>query len=107
MRLRTRQPFPVQELDWGEADSPSIDGAAVSFRGQDPMEPASIQDTPADIALGFMPHSGENRVTRRAAVANFSHPGVSRRELLKQRQKKRRGTLDTELRRATRKAIND
>jgi hypothetical protein len=52
-----------------------------------------------------MQHKGENRRARRAAVANFAHPEVSRRELLKQRQRQRRGKLDIETRRLQRKAI--
>jgi hypothetical protein len=58
-----------------------------------------------ELPLGFMQHKGENRRARRAAVANFAHPEVSRRELLKQRQRQRRGKLDIETRRLQRKAI--
>jgi len=68
-----------------------------------------------EIALGFMPHNGENRQKRRAEVATWKPPAYSspkvdgggavhetmptRRELLKQRQNQRRGKLDPELRR--------
>lgn len=51
------------------------------------------------IPLGFMPHQGENRATRRKASATFSHPEFSRREGLLQRRKHQRGKLDPELRR--------
>lgn len=79
----------------------------------------------AAIPLGFMPHRGENRRTRRAAVATWSPkdhggdqrsgveprpaagvqppPMPTRRELLAQRQRQRRGTLDPELRRLQRR----
>lgn len=61
-----------------------------------------------DIALGFIPHDGENRTQRLAGVANFVPPtkdDPSRRELLKQRQKRRRGKLDPELRRLQRERL--
>lgn len=87
--MRTRHPFEDVPLEFETyAEFPEV----------------KTLDVPADIALGFRPHAGENRKTRRAAVANFSHPGVSRRELLKQRQRNRRGKLDVELRRLQRKA---
>lgn len=82
------------------------------------------------LPLGFMPHRGENRRTRRAAVANWQPPKEktlvvspetaaafpvgsvmpnqampTRRELWLQRQKHRRGKLDPELRRLQRKAL--
>jgi hypothetical protein len=50
-------------------------------------------------------HNGENRTQRRAAVANFKHPEADRRELLKQRQRQRRGKLDIETRKLQRKAM--
>jgi hypothetical protein len=65
--------------------------------------PAAVEKG-TEIALGFMQHQGENRTQRRAAVANFAHPEVSRRELWLQRQKQRRGKLDIETRRLQRKA---
>lgn len=76
---------------------------------------------------GFMPHQGENRTQRRAAVANWVppkqitpvpagsevtcgfHTGTTpapmptRRELWLQRAKQRRGKLDPELRRLQRR----
>ncbi len=67
---------------------------------------------PADIALGFRRHSGENRQQRRKAgatwvphaeavaeVAPIGEKMPTRRELLKQRRKHQRGKLDVELRR--------
>lgn len=56
-------------------------------------------EVPSDIALGFMPHQGENRATRRKASATFTHPEFSRREGLLQRRARQRGKLDPELRR--------
>lgn len=55
-----------------------------------------------ELPLGFIPHRGENRTQRRAAVANFSAEGADRRELWAQRQRQRRGKLDPELRRLQR-----
>ncbi len=84
-----------------------------------------------EMPLGFMPHQGENRRQRRAAVATWSpkdHPTAepvgagaeesgtrpdvepapppplpTRRELWAQRQRQRRGTLDPGLRRLQRR----
>jgi hypothetical protein len=56
-----------------------------------------------ELALGFIPHRGENRKQRLAAVANFSAEGADRRELWRQRQRQRRGKLDPELRRLQRR----
>ncbi len=82
-----------------------------------------------ELPLGFHAHQGENRRTRRAAVANWAPPkqdhggdpraalnglvesGVqpppmpTRRELLKQRQRQRRGKLDIETRRLQRERM--
>jgi hypothetical protein len=94
-----------------------------------------------ELPLGLVPHKGENRRTRRAAVANWTPPqeetrsmeqsigrdiqtngavvngGASapapaermptRRELLKQRQRQRRGKLDIETRRLQRERIKN
>jgi hypothetical protein len=70
-----------------------------------PMTHPDAVERGIELPLGFMQHKGENRRARRAAVANFAHPEVSRRELLKQRQRQRRGKLDIETRRLQRKAI--
>ncbi len=95
-----------------------INGAEASSR----REPhPNYREIGADVPLGFIPHQGENRRTRRKAVAKWVPPkqelpknGVggetspptpampTRRELLKQRQRKRRGKLDPELRRLQR-----
>jgi hypothetical protein len=59
-----------------------------------------------EVALGFIPHDGENRKTRLGEAARFvakEDPGV-RRRYVKQRDTKRRGKLDVELRRLQRKA---
>jgi hypothetical protein len=70
----------------------------------------------AAVALGFMPHQGENRRQRLAGVATWTPPEQpqpkegepepprmpTRRELFEQRQRQRRGTLDPELRRLQR-----
>lgn len=73
-----------------------------------------------ELPLGFHQHDGENRKTRRAAVANWVPPVIekkasnqavesapTRRELWLQRQRQRRGKLDPELRRMQRKAISN
>jgi hypothetical protein len=67
----------------------------------------------AEMPLGFMPASGENRRARRAAVATWAPPTLTegeqpptRRELWAQRQKQRRGALDPELRRLQRERLN-
>jgi hypothetical protein len=52
-----------------------------------------------EMPLGFLPHQGENRKTRRTAVATFQSEAFPRREGVRQIQKQRRGTLDPELRR--------
>lgn len=60
------------------------------------------------LGVGFAPHRGENRTQRLAGVANFVPPtkdDPSRRELLKQRQRQRRGKLDPELRRLQRERL--
>jgi hypothetical protein len=119
--MRTRHPFEDVSLEF------ELPEAAREF-----VEPGSPL---AELlpSLGFRQHQGENRKTRRAAVANWqpsqtngaaaSAPAAgsrapdpvkpaaaptermpTRRELLKQRQRNRRGELDVELRRLQRKA---
>ena len=58
-------------------------------------QPAVVSDTPSDMAIGFVPHQGENRTARRAAVATWEPKKgqPSRRELWEQRKKHRRGTM--------------
>lgn len=80
-------------------------------------------EVPSDIPLGFMPHQGENRATRRKASATWVPPkqtngagGIAasggppwppapaermptRRELFERRRKHQCGKLDPELRR--------
>lgn len=74
-----------------------------------PLHPDAVEKG-TEVPLGFMPHDGENRTQRRAAVATWVPPKLpegeqppTRRELLAQRQKQRRGTLDPELRRLQRR----
>lgn len=111
--MRTRHPFPDVPLEFE-------DTGALLAEAVEAHERAG--EIGVELPLGFMPHAGENRVTRRAAVANWEPPVSpkvdggdmdrktpampTRRELLKQRQKQRRGKLDPELRRLQRKAIN-
>lgn len=85
----------------GSADEPQPELVQLASA---PMAHPDAVEKGISLPLGFMAHRGENRTQRRAAVANFSHPDVSRRELLKQRQKHRRGKLDVETRRLQRKA---
>lgn len=76
------------------------------------QESERIQTGPPDMLnprpISFYPHDGENRKTRRAAVANFVGPKNEgkglRRRLLKQRQRDARGKLDVQTRRLQRKA---
>lgn len=68
--------------------------------------PDWMSERGTEVALGFVPHQGENRRTRLGESARFSpkeDPGV-RRRYVKQRDTKRRGKLDVELRRLQRKA---
>jgi hypothetical protein len=125
MKIRApREPFfgvaefdgivPGLELRTSMGDG-SADEAPVQFHGHDPSAPSVPQDTPTthpdycekgiELPLGFIPHQGESRTQRRAAVANFQADGVDRRELWLQRQRQRRGKLDPELRRLQRKRL--
>lgn len=97
-----------------------IPSAGVKNGSQDPGDPAgkvheNYREIGAAIPLGFIPHRGENRQQRRAAVANWTPPAQpkpedgsepptmpTRRELWEQRKRQRRGTLDPELRRLQR-----
>lgn len=125
MKLRVpREPFfgttefdgvllRAEDLDptafWGDDEAP----APVQPDGHDPWSMEVPEDAPAvhpdavekgiELPLGFIPHRGENRTQRRAAVANFSAEGADRRELWAQRQRQRRGKLDPELRRLQRR----
>lgn len=55
----------------------------------------------------FTPHTGENRRTRLAESANFTPPegDITRRDMLRQRKRRSRGTLDVQTRRLQRKAL--
>ena len=103
--MRSRHPFPDVPLEPGE----------LQLLGVDEMTPAhdeAIEVHPdyttkgVEFPLGFMPHKGENRRTRRATTAQWVPPAEAptRRELVRQRQKQRRGTLDVATRRLQRKA---
>ena len=100
--MRTRHPFPDVELGEPEHESVPVraefDIPGVVVGGAEQVERGTA------VPLGFMPHTAENRKTRRAAVATFQREGVNRRELWRQRKRQRRGTLDPELRAAQRKA---
>ena len=96
-------------------------------RGYERKSHPDYREKGTELALGFMPHDGENRKPRRAAVSTWAPPeptaeqleirrklphapetGVkmpTRRELWEQRKKHRRGTLDTELRRLQRERL--
>lgn len=101
--VRTRHPFPDVTLEFDT--EPSANEILAALHPDAEIIRPELNEFGTEIALGFMPHQGENRTTRRAAVANFEVKGVSRRELLKQRQRQRRGKLDPELRRLQRKAL--
>lgn len=56
---------------------------------------STLSDAPSDLAIGFVPHQGENRRTRLKEAATWK-PGKgqpSRRELWEQRKRFRRGTM--------------
>lgn len=96
-RLLRPPPFPEFDIETEDGSAPFVEIPVKSI----PSELGT------EMALGFMAHKGENRTTRRAAVANWTPPEVpkdgerppSRRELWEQRKKHRRGKLDVELRR--------
>jgi hypothetical protein len=75
----------------------------------DPPVPVHVGEIGTDVALGFMPHDGENRRERLRQASLWrgpkEDPGAKRR-YVKQRAKQRRGTLDIETRRLQRKALN-
>jgi hypothetical protein len=109
--MRTRHPFEDVPLEFEGLEMSMGDG------GPDDPGPVTLAlgaklfathpdavEKGIELPLGFMPHRGENRKTRRAAVANFAHPEANRRDLLKQRQRQRRGKLDVKTRRLQRKA---
>lgn len=103
--MRTRHPFPDVALEFDDGSLGSMEGeVSAELVAQVAVPHPDATEKGVELALGFMPHRGENRTTRRAAVANFKAEGANRRELLKQRQRQRRGTLDPELRRLQRKA---
>lgn len=128
MRLLRREPFfgqpeDVTLLPASERERFEVSHSADSFSGRTlGFGPSNAGSTPAsathpdavekgtEIALGFVPHDGESRKQRRAAVATWVPPKLegeqapTRRELRKQRVKQRRGKLDIETRRLQRKA---
>lgn len=129
MTFRSRHPFPdltIYDEVGTILGAPAEQVRQALERG--PEVHPDARERGIDLPLGFMPHRGENRRTRRAAVANWQPPQVTqkegaadperstygaaapammptRRELLKQRKRRDRGTLDVELRRLTRKAM--
>jgi hypothetical protein len=99
--MRTRHPFP-------DVDIPlETSGLRVNEldANEEPSAHPDYCEKGTELALGLVPHRGENRTQRRAAVANFQAEGADRRELWRQRQRQRRGKLDPELRRLQRKAL--
>lgn len=120
--MRTRHPFADIDLTYEDSPAGAEESGMFSLVEHEMQHHPDAVEKGIDLPLGFMPHAGENRVTRRAAVANWAPPvspkvdGAdmdrktpampTRRELLKQRQKQRRGKLDPETRRLQRKAIN-
>lgn len=56
--------------------------------------PEPILDSPSDLAIGFVPHRGENRAMRRKSVATFQEPVAGlRRKLWIQRKTRRMGKM--------------
>ena len=97
--MKTRVMFPDidDREEWLQAD--------LDAQGELNPIPDPIMDTPSDLAIGFVPHGGENRAMRRKAVATFQEPVAGlRRRLWVQRQRNRLGKLDVETRRLQRKA---
>ncbi len=134
MKLRSRHPFADLTI---YADDPAPVEQVRQALERGPEVHPDARELGVELALGFIPHRGENRRTRRAAVANWQppkqdykahnssesgatpaqrdeaeglrvpppHDMPTRRELLKQRKRRDRGTLDVDLRRLTRKAL--
>lgn len=117
---RTREPFygmpedlallPDSERERFERE-PGLPEVYAEFDElHQPAHPDAVEKG-VELPLGFHQHQGENRTTRRAAVANWQPPKVegekppTRRELLEQRQKHQRGKLDPELRRLQRERL--
>lgn len=106
-KLRTRHPFPDLTI---YADDPAPVEQVRQALELGPEVHPDARERGVELALGFIPHRGENRKTRRAAVATWEQPEdvrTTRRELLKQRKRRDRGTLDVELRRLQRKALSE
>ncbi len=119
------EPEPLGDLK--EPVRPAAGAENDSLIAEHPSQTVSHPDyreLGTEVALGFMPHQGENRKQRLAGVATWNPkdhgggqqsgaeprpaagapppPMPTRRELWKQRQRQRRGKLDPELRRLQR-----
>ncbi len=112
-------PFAGAENGSQNTEDPANTVHPVDLLAEAEQEHANYREMGTEIALGFVPHEGENRKTRRAAVATWVPPNhaeqlekigaavpnmPTRRELWRQRQRQRRGKLDPETRRLQRKA---
>jgi hypothetical protein len=64
--MRSSHPFPELELSFEEP--PAVEAEAQPAHHPDYCEKGT------EIALGFIPHRGENRRTRRTAVATWAPP---------------------------------
>ena len=92
----------------GDGTAPDQPTHLIPGADPSPVHPLAQGEIGTIIALGFVPHRGENRTQRLAGVANWEPPTKDdplRRELLKQRQRQRRGKLDPELRRLQRERL--
>jgi hypothetical protein len=96
MKLRTMHPFPEVTMEWGGTEYPSVEvdelgnatpeSIASMGDGSETSAPVTLMAEPErpvhpdattkgiELALGFMPHQGENRRTRRAESARWTPP---------------------------------
>lgn len=105
MKPRVMFPDIEDREEWHEAEMrAALNQVKPTLEGLNPI-PEPVLDTPSDLAIGFVPHRGENRAMRRKAVATFQEPVAGlRRKLWAQRERNRLGKLDVETRRLQRKA---
>ncbi len=88
----------------GDGSGPEIEPEAFT---QSKAPNPHLQERGTEFAVGFVPHKGENRRTRRAEVAKFVSPEgtAPRHALLVRRRQVAAGTLDPELRRLQKKKL--
>jgi hypothetical protein len=104
--MRLRHPFAVEY----ETAAPELEGSLALFTlpsampvGEAVRVAVELGDSPAQ----SQEFHGENRRTRLAESATFTPPegDITRRDMLRQRKHRSRGTLDVQTRRLQRKAL--